>query len=538
MEKFMKRLRIEGVPLALDEAEQLLSSKIAAILNVDENHIGAPQVIRKSLDARRNRPPRFIYSVAFNMADNWLAPEDLPPGVKLSRVPVEPVSVTFAPVLSASEKVIVVGSGPAGLFAALFLALHRCPVLLLERGKPVEERHRDVQSFWDQGILLPESNVYFGEGGAGTFSDGKLTSRVRNPYTDWVKKTLVDMGAAPEILTDAKPHIGSDRLRKVLVNIRKRLLSMNCKVSFNTKMTDLIIHKNHLEGLIINGSAEIKAGHLVLAIGQSSEETYRLLEERGIGLGRKAFAMGVRIEHPQEHINRIQYGPWTGHPVLPPADYTLTARVPDLNRSVYSFCMCPGGHVIGSSSGAGGIVTNGMSLSARKGIFANSAIVVNVHPEDYVEYGASALSGLAFRRTWEEKAFDAGGRNYKAPAQGLINFLEDCDSPETGATSFLPGVTAASIKSILPDYVYESIRLGMGKFKQAMPGFITAEANLIGVETRTSSPVRITRGDDGQSVTVRGIYPCGEGAGYAGGIISSALDGVRAALHILTQLQY
>jgi len=536
MEKLMKRWRIEGVPLALDEDEQLLYSKVAAMLHINENHIGDPQVVRKSLDARRNRSPHFIYNVAFTVGDDWSAHEDLPSGVKLSSVPAEPAPVTFAPVLQAGEKVIVVGCGPAGLFAALFLALQRCPVLLLERGKAVEERHLDVQSFWEQGMLLPDSNVYFGEGGAGTFSDGKLTSRVRNPYTDWVKKALVEMGAAPEILTDAKPHIGSDRLRKVLVNLRKRLMSLNCQISFNSKMTDLIIHKNHLEGIIVNGAGEVKTAHLVLAIGQSSEETYRLLEERGVELGRKAFAMGLRIEHPQEHINRIQYGRWTGHPVLPPADYTLTARVPELKRSVYSFCMCPGGQVIGSSSGEGGIVTNGMSLSARNGIYANSAIVVNVLPEDYEDYGTSGLSGLAFRRTWEEKAYNAGGRTYKAPAQGLINFLEDHDSPAIGATSFLPGVRAASLRSILPDYVYDSIRLGLRQFQQAMPGFITAEANLIGVETRTSSPVRITRGDDGQSTTVRGIYPCGEGAGYAGGIISSALDGVRAALQILTRL--
>lgn len=532
----MKRWRIEGVPLALDEDERLLPSVVAANLYIDENRIGNPQVIRKALDARRNRPPRFIYNVAFTMGDDWTVPEDLPAGVKVTTFPPEPAPVTFAPVLPAGEKVIVVGCGPAGLFAAFFLALHRCPVLLLERGKPVEERHRDVQAFWNEGILLPDSNVYFGEGGAGTFSDGKLTSRVRNPYTLWVKKTLVDMGAAPEILTDAKPHIGSDRLRKVLVNLRKRLMSMNCQIMFNAQMTDLIIHKNHLEGVVVNGAGEIKAAHLVLAIGQSSEETYGLLAERGVELRRKAFAMGLRIEHPQEHINRIQYGRWTGNAGLPPADYTLTARVPELNRSVYSFCMCPGGQVIGSSSREGGIVTNGMSLSARKGTHANSAIVVNIHPEDYEDYGSSGLSGLAFRRTWEEKAFDAGGRTYKAPAQGLINFLEDRDSPETVATTFLPGVMAASLKSTLPDYVYESIRFGFRKFQQAMPGFITAEANLIGVETRTSSPVRIDRGEDGQSTSVRGIYPCGEGAGYAGGIISSALDGVRAALHILTRL--
>lgn len=532
----MKPWRIEGLSLGLNEDEEQLSSIIATILHVSGDHIGSPQVIRKALDARRNRPPRFIYNASINMEDGWSPPADLPTGVKVSSVPAEPAPVSFSPSLPAGDRVVIVGCGPAGLFAAHFLAFHGCPVLLLEQGKAVEERHRDVQSFWNEGLLRPESNVYFGEGGAGTFSDGKLTSRVRNPYTVWVKKILVEMGAAPEILTDAKPHIGSDRLRKVLINLRKHLLSRNCQVSFNSKMTDLIIHKDHLEGIVVNGAREIKASHLVLAIGQSSDETYHLLAERGIDLARKAFAMGLRVEHPQEHINRIQYGHWAGHPVLPPADYTLTVRVPELNRSVYTFCMCPGGQVIGSSSREGGIVTNGMSLSARKGAYANSAIVVNIHPEDYEDYGPSGLCGLAFRRDWEERAFDAGGRAYKAPAQGLINFLEDCDSPAAGITSFLPGATAASLRSVLPGYVYDSIRAGIRQFQRAMPGFITAEANLIGVETRTSSPVRINRGDDGQSTSVHGIYPCGEGAGYAGGIISSALDGIRAALHILNRL--
>ncbi|MDQ1278331.1 MAG: uncharacterized protein QG555_1373 [Thermodesulfobacteriota bacterium] len=532
----MKTWRIDGVPLALDEDVQLLSSLVAAILHIDGNHIDNLQIIRKSLDARRNRPPRFIYNLSFTREEDWSPPANLPAGVKISNVPAEPEPAAFSFSFPAGKQVVVVGCGPAGLFAALFLALHDCPVLLLERGGPVEERHGDVQSFWTRGILLPESNVYFGEGGAGTFSDGKLTSRVRNPYTVWVKKILVEMGAAPEILTDAKPHIGSDRLRKVLINLRKHLLSMGCQVRFHAKMTDLIIHNNHLEGIVVNGVEEIKSDQLVLAIGQSSEETYRLLADRGVELGSKAFAMGLRVEHPQEHINRIQYGRWMGNSALPPADYTLTARLRELNRSVYSFCMCPGGQVIGSSSRDGGIVTNGMSLAARQGSYANSAIVVNVHPEDYDDYGPPGLSGLAFRRSWEERAFTAGGGNYRAPAQGLINFLDDRDSPETGATTFLPGVTAVTLKSLLPDYVYDSLRTGIRHFQQAMPGFITAEANLIGVETRTSSPVRITRGEDGQSARVRGIYPCGEGAGYAGGIISSALDGIRAALNILNQL--
>jgi uncharacterized protein len=532
----VKTWRIDGVALSLDEDESLLSSLVATILHLDGNHLASLQIIRKSLDARRNRPPRFIYTLAFAMEEDWSPPANIPAGVKISSALAEPEPVAFSFSFPAGKKIVVVGCGPAGLFAALFLARHGCPVLLLERGGPVEERHRDVQSFWRRGILLPESNVYFGEGGAGTFSDGKLTSRVRNPYTVWVKKILVEMGAAPEILTAAKPHIGSDRLRKVLINLRQHLLSRDCQISFHTKMTDLIIHDHHLEGIIVNGVAEIKTDHLVLAIGQSSEETYRLLAERGVALGSKAFAMGLRVEHPQEHINRIQYGRWMNNPALPPADYTLTARLPELNRSVYSFCMCPGGQVIGSSSQVGGIVTNGMSFAARQGLYANSAIVVNVHPGDYDAYGPSGLSGLAFRRSWEEMAFAAAGGNYKAPAQGLINFLDDRASPETGATTFLPGVTAVTLKSILPAYVYDSIRTGIRHFQQVMPGFITAEANLIGVETRTSSPVRITRDDDGQSASVRGIYPCGEGAGYAGGIISSALDGIRAALNILKQL--
>jgi uncharacterized FAD-dependent dehydrogenase len=401
------------------------------------------------------------------------------------------------------------------------------PVLLLERGKAVPERLSDVRAFWETGVLNPESHVHFGEGGAGTFSDGKLTTRVKNPYTAWVKRVLADMGAPADILADARPHIGTDRLREIVVNLRYRLIGMGCEVRFGACVTDFLIRQRKLVGIVVNGSEEIRADHLILATGQSADDTYRKLAERGVALAPKAFAVGLRIEHPQEIINRIQYGRWAGHPDLSPADYFLTAKIEALNRSVYSFCMCPGGMVIGCSAEAGGVITNGMSRFRRDSPYANSAVVVNVRVEDLG--GEGPLAGLAFRRHWEERAFRAGGGDYCAPVQRLTDFLAGKDHSPIGRCSFLPGVREADLRDVLPPFVVEALKRGFAEFERKMPGFITGEAHLIGVETRTSSPVRILRGEDGQGVNVAGLFPCGEGAGYAGGIVSSALDGIRAA---------
>lgn len=543
-------LNINGLTLSLGEREELLPARVASLLDLSGAAIIDLRVIRRSVDARRSRPPRFVFLLAVRLADGvpWRkSPGQDASGVTVVEIPDIPEevggSVWGGPEGSASSnprpagshspglRPVVAGCGPAGMFAALMLAMKGRPVLLLERGKVVPERLSDVRDFWERGVLNPESHVHFGEGGAGTFSDGKLTTRVKNPHTAWVKRVLTEMGGPAEILTDARPHIGTDRLREVVVNLRRRLIEMGCEIRFGAKVTDFLINGRKLAGVVVNGSEEIRTNRLILATGQSAADTYRKLAERDVALAPKPFAIGLRVEHPQEIINRIQYGQWAGHPDLPPADYALTAKIGALDRSVYSFCMCPGGQVIGCSAEAGGVITNGMSRFRREGPFANSAVVVNVRTEDLEDQGA--LAGLAFRRHWEERAFAAGGGDYCAPAQRLTDYLTGRGSSSVGGCSFRPGVRYADLGELLPPFVAEALKRGFAEFERKMPGFITREAHLIGVETRTSSPVRILRGEDGQGLNTEGLFPCGEGAGYAGGIVSSALDGIRAAERLI-----
>lgn len=525
-------LKINGLTLALGEPESLLAQRVAVLLGLSGEGISEIRVLRRSIDARRSRPPRFVYLLAVRLADGMgKRPDPLqwPAGLTIEEAPelLQEAQSPSGGTSRSERRPVVAGCGPAGLFAALTLALKGLPVLLVERGKEVQARVADVRSFWERGVLNPESHVHFGEGGAGTFSDGKLTTRVRNPYAGWVKRVLTDMGAPPEILTDARPHIGTDRLREMVVNFRRHLIGMGCEIRFGACVTDFLIRQGKLVGIVVNGSEEIRTDRLVLATGQSADDTYRKLADRGVAMSSKAFAIGLRVEHPQEAINRIQYGPWAGHPDLPPADYFLTARIREPDRSVYSFCMCPGGTVIACSVEAGGVVTNGMSVSRRDGPYANSAMVVNVRAEDLGS--RDPLAGLAFRRKWEERAFDAGGGGYCAPVQRLTDFLSGRDPAPVGECSYLPGVREARLGEVLPPFAVAALKEGLAEFERKMPGFVTSEARLIGVETRTSSPVRILRGGDGQCVNVEGLFPCGEGAGYAGGIVSSALDGIRAA---------
>ncbi|MCG6533925.1 MAG: FAD-dependent oxidoreductase, partial [Syntrophales bacterium LBB04] len=488
----------------------------------------------------------FVYSVGAVLPPGTPLPDVAEGEIKISVVPeilalagvnegeTPPAGRCFSK--AGAKKVIVVGCGPAGLFAALRLAEKGIPVLLLERGDQVPARCREVQAFWETGTLNRESNVHFGEGGAGTFSDGKLTSRIKNHQMGLVKETLVELGAPPDILIDAKPHIGTDRLRAVVVNFRQKLLSLDCEIRFGALVSDFMVRNGRLVGVVVNGEEEVRVDFLVLAIGQNADDTYQKLHERGVQLGPKPFAMGLRLEHPQSLINQIQYGKWQ-HPDLPPADYFITAKVARPERSVYTFCMCPGGQVIGCSPEPGGVITNGMSRPVRDGAHGNSAVVVNVSPADFSGTPQEPLQGLAFRRHWEERAFVLGGGNYCAPAQRLTDFLQGRESATLVPASFRPGVKAALLSEVLPVFVTAALQDGLRQFNGKMPGFVTAEAILIGVETRTSSPVRILRDAEGQSVNTVGIYPCGEGAGYAGGIISSSLDGIRVADSLVSSLE-
>jgi len=533
----MKSFLLSGLTLALEENETMLLQKAASVLHVKKEDIKNWEIIRKTIDARRSRPPHFVYILKVAFPSSLTLTQELNKGIQLMEIPngqdIPSLSLVSAPKLP----VVVTGSGPAGLFAAYILASRGIPVMIFERGEPVEKRVKDVETFWAEGILNTQSNVCFGEGGAGTFSDGKLTSRSGNPYSSWIKKILVEAGAPSEILVEAKPHVGSDQLRKVIVNLRKKLIEMGCVIYFRTTVTDFLMERGRISAVVINEKETIRTHHVILAIGQNADDTYARLYERGVPMEAKPFAMGLRIEHPQELINSIQYGKWHQHPKLPPADYFLKAALSDLNRSVYTFCMCPGGSVIGCSAFEGCLITNGMSNFRRSGEFANSAIVVNIRTEDFTA-GQYPLDGLTFRQVWERKAFIAGGSNYRAPAQKTTDFLMGKKNSVTGRTSFLPGVTPAILDDLLPDFVTIALKRGIAEFDRKMSGFITGESHLIGVETRTSSPVRICRNADGQSRGIQGLYPCGEGAGYAGGIISSALDGIKAAQNLIHHMNY
>lgn len=531
----MKIFRLAGIKLTLEESEELLAAKLADLFAVPLENIAAVEVIRKATDARRNKPPHFVYVVDVRISAGVNLPVKLKDGITWQEIKDEQQAARPLPVRLPALPVVAIGSGPAGLFAAYILAQRKIPVILLERGEPVEKRVKDVQAFWEKGILNPQSNVLFGEGGAGTFSDGKLTSRAKNGFSSQIKQVLVEMGAPETILTEAKPHIGTDRLRNVIVNLRKQLIETGCEIRFSARVTDFIISNGAVRALIINEKDEIKTSRVILAIGQSADDTYWRLFERGVKLEAKPFAIGLRVEHPQALINEIQYGKWCNHPRLSPAEYFVTAALPDLNRSVYTFCMCPGGEVIGCGNYPGIVITNGMSNSKRNGEFGNSAVVVNVRTDDFAGNG-QPLSGLDFRRRWEQKAFILGGSNYSAPAQKLVDFLRNKQSIIITRTSFRPNVKSAPLTEALPEFVTSALKIGIKEFNHKMPGFITESAHLIGVETRTSSPVRIRRKADGQSESVEGIYPCGEGAGYAGGIISSALDGMKAAQNLIANL--
>lgn len=523
-------IQINEVRIPVRAGEEHLKKKVCHMLGVREDDLLSFRVVRRSVDARRKPDLFFSYTIR-------VALEDEKHFMKRNRhkniMSIKNISYRFpsgdAP--GGISSPVVVGSGPAGLFCAYILSLHGYRPLLLERGREVEERKKDVDAFWRGGPLNPESNVQFGEGGAGTFSDGKLNTGVhdRDGRGTFVLNTFVQMGAPSDILYDAKPHLGTDLLTGIVRSMRQDIQKNGGTVRFGTRVDDIILQNGRVAGVVTSEGETIRSDAVVLAIGHSARDTFEMLNARKIPMEKKPFAVGVRVEHPQEMINLAQYGT-SDVRLTGPAPYRLTYRCSD-RRGVYSFCMCPGGYVVNASSEPGHLAVNGMSLRARDGVNANSAIVVTVGPDDFLPYGkmpgGTVLSGMYFQRDLERKAFALC--NGAVPVQRYEDFRIGRAGGTGSVTPQIMGkFETADVRSIFPGPIGEDICEGMEQFGRKIPGFNGGDAVFSGVESRTSSPVRILRGADGQSA-VRGLFPCGEGAGYAGGITSAAIDGIRTA---------
>lgn len=521
-------LKLREIALHLDENETSLPQKIAEILTIPASSLTSWRIIRKGIDARRKPDVLRVYTVEFECGKEGDILESNRHLANLSAVdPISPLEIAKC---SSRPKVVVVGMGPAGLFAALTLAEAGVAVTLVERGKSVRERLCDVQSFQSEGQLNPDSNIQFGEGGAGTFSDGKLTTRLNHPGMRRVLKRLVEFGAPQEILWQAKPHIGSDRLRAVLVKFRHHLQSLGVDIRFSNCLSGVETQNGCIRAALLNERDVIPCDALILAVGHSARDTYQLLADHRVALAQKPFAIGLRVEHPRELINQIQYG-MKSHPHLPTADYRLAWNDSETGRGVYSFCMCPGGVVVNAASEAEGIVVNGMSDYNRNASRSNSALVVTVATDDFSS--ADALAGVEFQRTWERAAYQLGGGDWHAPAQPLLEFLHGRGGKID--SSCRPQVVHADLTLCLPDFVTTGLRRALPQFNRRMRGFVGSEATLVGVETRTSAPLRILRDNDGESLSHKGLYPAGEGAGYAGGIMSAAIDGMKVAATIINK---
>ncbi len=520
-----KRLTIQDM---LDE-EQILKQKAARILKIKDSDIARAEILKHSLDARKKPQIFQVYSLGITL--HKLSEEAVVKKCKNANVTVtKPVTYQF-PKTGAQKmtnRPVIVGMGPAGLFCGYMLALHGYRPILLERGLDVDTRTKDVEAYWNGGILKTESNVQFGEGGAGTFSDGKLNTLVKDKYgrNKEVLRIFVEAGAPKEILFESKPHIGTDVLKKVVVRMREEIIRHGGEVRFQSRVTSLKVDNNTLTGMVINEKEEILTNHAVLAIGHSARDTFAYLDSIHLPMESKSFAVGMRVEHPQSLINESMYGREHGGE-LPAAPYKLTART-SVDRGVYSFCMCPGGYVVNASSEEGRIAVNGMSYSDRSSQNANSAIIVQVTPKDYGTDGP--LAGVTFQRRLEEAAFHAGKGT--VPVQYYEDYKNNCESKENANknTPCIKGAyTFTNLRGILPSECEQAFIEGMSHFDKVIPGFAAKDAILSGMESRTSSPVRIHRDEELQSPMIRGLYPCGEGAGYAGGITSAAMDGIYVA---------
>jgi uncharacterized FAD-dependent dehydrogenase len=552
-------LRLTELRLPLDHEPAGLRAAVLARLGVADAELKSLKVFRRAWDARKQSAVVLIYTVDCELADEAAVrarlgadPHVRPaPDMRYRPVGHAPAGWRAGFESGARPRPLVIGFGPCGIFAALVMAqMGLCPIVL-ERGKAVRERTRDTWGLWRRGLLDPQSNVQFGEGGAGTFSDGKLWSQISDPrhLTRKVLDEFVKAGAPEEILFVAKPHIGTFRLVGVVEQMRAEIEALGGEVRFRQQVTDLLIEddatagsgprRRRLRGVTLAGGETLRADHVVLAPGHSARDTFALLQQRGVALEAKPFSIGFRIEHPQGLIDRARFGRHAGHPILGAADYKLVHHAGN-GRSVYSFCMCPGGTVVAATSEPGRVVTNGMSQYSRNERNANAGIVVGISPQDYRQDGAAGgpvdpLDGVAFQRHWETRAFELGGGGYRAPGQRLGDFLKGQRSSQFGSVqpSYQPGVLPTDLADpqhpSLPDYALEAIREALPAFERQIRGYAMADAVLTGVETRTSSPLRIPRAADRQSINIGGLYPAGEGAGYAGGIMSAGVDGIEVA---------
>lgn len=536
-------IRLSELKLPLDHPEEALPALILSTLGIAATDMRGFTLYKRSYDARKQKL-LLVYIVDVELASAELQARLLKKHHMNSHIRLAPdMQYHLVAKLDKAPAVrpVVVGFGPCGIFAAMMLAQMGFKPIVIERGKPVRERTKDTWGLWRKKVLNPESNVQFGEGGAGTFSDGKLYSQIKDPrfLGRKVMTEFVKAGAPEEILLVSKPHIGTFRLVKVVENMREQIIAMGGEIRFQERVSDVHIENGHLRGLTIeklsDGSTyELRADHVVMALGHSSRDTFAMLYERGVYMEAKPFSVGFRIEHPQSLIDRARLGQHAGHPLLGAADYKLVHHASN-GRSVYSFCMCPGGTVVAATSEENRVVTNGMSQYSRNERNANAGIVVGIDPSDYP---GGPLAGIAFQRKLESHAFTLGGSNYEAPGQLVGDFIAGKPSKEFGSVlpSYKPGVHLTDLASALPEYAITAMREALPAFGKKIKGFDLHDAVLTGVETRTSSPLRITRGSDFQSLNVKGLYPAGEGASYAGGILSAGVDGIEVAEAVALQI--
>jgi hypothetical protein len=529
----MHMLRLTELKLPLDHPPAALRPALCARLGINDADLLGYTIFKRSHDARKKSAIVLIYQVDVELRDEAAVLARLNDDRHVVPTPDMDYKFVARAPAGLEERPVIIGMGPCGLMAGLLLAQMGFRPIILERGKAVRERTKDTWGLWRKHVLDPESNVQFGEGGAGTFSDGKLYSQIKDPnfLGRKVMAEFVKAGAPEEIMYVSKPHIGTFRLVKMVENMRATIRELGGEIRFGARVDRIVIDDNQVRGVELAGGEQIASRHVVLAIGHSARDTFQMLYDAGVYVEAKPFAIGFRIEHPQTLIDRARFGPNAGNELLGAADYKLVHHCAN-GRAAYSFCMCPGGQVVAATSEPGRVVTNGMSQYSRAERNANSALVVNVEPEDFPgDYRQNPLAGIDFQRHWESQAFIAGGGSYDAPAQRVGDFLAGRPSTALGKVdpSYQPGVHMTDLSTCAPDYVIAALREAIPAFDKQIQGFAMADAILTGVESRTSSPIRIKRGDDFQSINTRGLYPGGEGAGYAGGILSAGVDGIKVA---------